>query len=41
MGQENSSTFNCGVWEKDNKHEVRGDQAMKIRKMLEQEKNRF
>jgi hypothetical protein len=41
MGQENSTGFNCGLFEKDNRTEVRGDQAMKIRKMLEQERVRY
>jgi len=41
MGQENSSALNCGIFERDNRSEVRGDQAMKIRKMLEQERMRY
>jgi hypothetical protein len=41
MGQEQPGGLNCGIFERDNKTEVRGDQAMIIRKRLEQEKARF
>lgn len=41
MGQEHPGALNCGLFERDNKTEVRGDQAMLIRKRLEQEKARF